>query len=43
MAAAITGEHLAAGHGPAEPGNYRWAVEHEGHCLDSAGLRVDAD
>ena len=36
-------EHLAAGHGPAEPGNYRWAVEHEGHCIGSAGLRVDAD
>jgi ribosomal-protein-alanine N-acetyltransferase len=38
-----TREHLAAGHGPAEPGNYRWVVEHEGHCIGSAGLRVDAD
>jgi [ribosomal protein S5]-alanine N-acetyltransferase len=36
-------EHLAAGHGPAEPGSHRWAVEHEGHCIGSAGLRVDAD
>ena len=35
-------EHLAAGHGPAEPGSHRWAVEHEGHCIGSAGLRVDA-
>lgn len=36
-------EHLAAGHGPAEPGSYRWEVGHEGHCIGSAGLRVDAD
>jgi hypothetical protein len=36
-------EHLAAGHGPGEPGCYTWAVEHEGHCAGSAGLRVDAD
>ena len=33
-----TREHLAAGQGPAEPGNYRWAVEHEGHCIGSAGF-----
>jgi RimJ/RimL family protein N-acetyltransferase len=33
-------------HGCAEqpgPGSYQWAVEHEGHCIGSAGLRVDAD
>jgi RimJ/RimL family protein N-acetyltransferase len=38
-----TREHLAAGSGRAEPGSYTWAVEHEGHCIGSAGLRVDAD
>ncbi|MGI8446327.1 MAG: GNAT family N-acetyltransferase [Streptosporangiaceae bacterium] len=36
-------EHLAAGQRPDEPGSYTWAVEHEGHCIGSAGLRVDAD
>jgi RimJ/RimL family protein N-acetyltransferase len=38
-----TREHLAAGQGPAEPGNYRWALEHEGHCTGSAGLRAGVD
>jgi hypothetical protein len=38
-----TRDHLAADHGPAEPGNCRWAVEHEGHRIGSAGLRGDAD
>lgn len=38
-----TREHLAAGQRPDEPGCYTWAVEHEGHCIGSAGLRVDAD
>ncbi len=36
-----TREHLAAGRRP-EPGEYRWAVEHDGRCIGSAGLRVDA-
>ena len=36
-------DHLAAGQQPDEPGCYTWAVEHEGHCIGSAGLRVDAD
>jgi ribosomal-protein-alanine N-acetyltransferase len=38
-----TREHLTAGRRPDEPGSYTWAVEHEGHCIGSAGLRVDAD
>ena len=38
-----TREHLAVGQRPDEPGCYTWAVEHEGHCIGSAGLRVDAD
>jgi RimJ/RimL family protein N-acetyltransferase len=37
-----TREHLAAAGRPPEPGEYRWAVEHDGHCIGSAGLRVDA-
>jgi RimJ/RimL family protein N-acetyltransferase len=36
-----TREHLAAGRRP-EPGEYRWGVEHDGRCIGSAGLRVDA-
>ena len=36
-----TREHLAAGRRP-EPGEYRWAVEHNGRCIGSTGLRVDA-
>ena len=36
-----TREHLAAARRP-EPGVYRWAVEHDGCCVGSAGLRVDA-
>jgi [ribosomal protein S5]-alanine N-acetyltransferase len=36
-----TREHLAAGRRP-EPGEYRWAVGHDGRCIGSAGLRVDA-
>jgi [ribosomal protein S5]-alanine N-acetyltransferase len=36
-----TREHLAAARRP-EPGVYRWAVEHNGRCVGSAGLRVDA-
>jgi [ribosomal protein S5]-alanine N-acetyltransferase len=38
-----TREYLAAGDGPAAPGCYAWAVEHEARCIGSAGLRVDAD
>ena len=37
-----TREHLAAARRPPEPGEYRWAVEHDGHCIGGAGLRVDA-
>jgi RimJ/RimL family protein N-acetyltransferase len=36
-----TREHLAAARRP-EPGAYRWAVEHHGRSVGSAGLRVDA-
>jgi RimJ/RimL family protein N-acetyltransferase len=36
-----TREHLTAARRP-EPGQYRWAVEHNGRCVGSAGLRVDA-
>ena len=36
-----TREHLAAVRRP-EPGEYRWAVEHDGRCIGSTGLRVDA-
>jgi len=36
-----TREHLAAAR-RLEPGEYRWAVEHDGRCVGGAGLRVDA-
>jgi ribosomal-protein-alanine N-acetyltransferase len=36
-----TREHLAAARRP-EPGEYRWAVEHNDRCVGSTGLRVDA-
>jgi RimJ/RimL family protein N-acetyltransferase len=35
-------EDLTARRGPSEPGDYQWAVEHDGHCIGGAGLRVDA-
>src|SRR5215469_16223857 len=40
-----TREHLAAGQSPPQPeqGVYPWSVEHEGHCVGSARLKVDAD
>jgi [ribosomal protein S5]-alanine N-acetyltransferase len=38
-----TREDLAARQCPAAPGVYSWAVEHEGHSIGSAGLRMDAD
>ena len=38
-----TREHLTAGRDQPGPGTYTWAVEHDGHCIGSAGLRVDAD
>jgi RimJ/RimL family protein N-acetyltransferase len=38
-----TREYLTAGRERPGPGNYAWAVEHDGHCIGSAGLRVDAD
>jgi [ribosomal protein S5]-alanine N-acetyltransferase len=28
---------------PDAPGTYTWAVEHDGRCIGSAGLRVDPD
>jgi [ribosomal protein S5]-alanine N-acetyltransferase len=37
-----TREHLAAGRRPPEPGEYTWTVEHDGHGIGSAALRVDA-
>jgi len=38
-----TREHLTAGREPPDPSCYTWAVEHDGHCIGSAGLRVDPD
>jgi RimJ/RimL family protein N-acetyltransferase len=38
-----TREHLTARPGPLDPGVYQWAVEHDSHCIGSAGLRVDPD
>ncbi len=38
-----TREHLTARRGPPDPGVYTWAVEHDGQCIGSAGLRVDPD
>jgi len=38
-----TREQLTAGRGPLDPGAYTWAVEHHGHCIGGAGLRVDPD
>lgn len=38
-----TREHLIAARCPVEPGSYTWAVEYDGHCIGSAGLRVDPD
>lgn len=39
-----TREDLTSGsRRPAAPGSYTWAVEHDGQCIGSAGLRVDAD
>jgi len=38
-----TREHLATSTCPDSPGFYTWAVEHDGRCVGSAGLRVDAD
>ncbi len=37
-----TREYLAAARRPPELGVYGWAVEHDGHCIGSAVLRVDA-
>jgi RimJ/RimL family protein N-acetyltransferase len=36
-------EQLAAREHQPEPGTYTWAVEYDGHCIGSTGLRVDAD
>lgn len=37
-----TREHLAAAsQQPPDPGSYTWSVEHDGHCIGAAGLRVD--
>jgi [ribosomal protein S5]-alanine N-acetyltransferase len=37
-----TREGLLANPAPPEPGVYDWAVEYDGRCVGSAGLRVDA-
>lgn len=36
-------EHLTATRCPPDPGTYTWGVEYDGHCIGSAGLRVDPD
>ena len=38
-----TREHLTSRREAPYPGGYTWAVEHEGRCIGSAGLRVDSD
>ena len=38
-----TREHLMACQPPPEPGAYTWAVEYDGRCIGSAGLRMDPD
>jgi len=38
-----TREHLTATGSPPDPSSYSWAVEYDGHCIGSAGLRVDPD
>jgi len=38
-----TREHLTTADIPTDPGNYTWSVECDGHCIGSAGLRVDPD
>jgi len=38
-----TREHLTARQGPPDPNVYTWAVEHDGQCIGSAGLRVDPE
>ena len=38
-----TREHLTANRCPPDPGAYTWAVEYDGQCIGSAGLRVDPD
>jgi len=37
-----TRDYLAAGRRPPGSGEYRWAVEHGGHCVGGAALQVDA-
>jgi RimJ/RimL family protein N-acetyltransferase len=38
-----TREHLTAARCPPDPGTYAWAIEYDGRCAGSAGLRVDPD
>lgn len=38
-----TREHLTARREPPDKSAYTWMVEYGGHCIGSAGLRVDAD
>jgi [ribosomal protein S5]-alanine N-acetyltransferase len=38
-----TREHLIAHRPPPDPGACAWAIEYEGHCIGSAGLRVEPD
>ena len=38
-----TREDLTAARYPPDPRTYTWAVEYDGHCIGSAGLRIDPD
>src|SRR5262249_58631626 len=38
-----TREDLTAHRGPPDPKAYTWAIEYDGQCIGSAGLRVDPD
>jgi len=38
-----TREYLTAQRPPPDPGAYAWAIEYDGHCIGSAGLRVEPD
>src|SRR5580700_5944840 len=38
-----TREYLLTTRPPPQPGAYEWAVEHDGHCVGSAGLEVNRE
>jgi len=38
-----TREYLTARRPPPDPGAYAWAIEYDGRCIGSAGLRVEPD